>query len=304
MKIPALAFLLSTLSLLWGAPSQLAGAATAAAAASPLPAGTFAYTQSRALDLQVASRMPRDASVVEEVSFTPAGGQGRIHADFVLPGSPNGSAVLFVHWLGEDPKTTNRTEFMPDALALAAKGTTSLLVDAPWAQPDWFEKARAPASDYADSIAEVKNLRRSLDALLAAPGVDASKLAYVGHDFGAMYGAVLSGVDPRPAYYVLAAGTTTFSEWFLLGPKPADEAAYVASMQPLDPLLYLRASRARGFLLQFAERDAYISTAKARAFAEAAPEPKRVVFYDADHALAVPVAREDRIAWLDARFGQ
>ena len=303
MKRPALALLpaviAATLAL-----STFRVAAAPHAAPTPLPATAFAYDQNRPLDLRVASSTPPGASTVQDVSFVNAAGTGRIHANLVLPERPDGSAVLFVHWLGDDPKATNLEEFKPDALALAEKGTTSLLIDAPWSDPNWFEKVRSPATDYAASIAQVKDLRRSLDVLLATRGVDPHKLAYVGHDFGAMYGAVLSGVDPRPAYYVLAAGTTTFSSWFLLGAKPADPAAYVASMQPLDPLPYLARSQARGFLLQFALHDEYIPAAKAQAFAAAAPEPKRIAYYDTNHALAIPAARADRIAWLNAAFGR
>ena len=47
----------------------------------------------------------------------------------------------------------------------------------------------------------------------AHPQIDEARLAYVAHDFGAMYGAVLAGVDPRPQWYVLMAGTPVFSDW-------------------------------------------------------------------------------------------
>jgi len=264
-----------------------------------LPAATFSYAGDAPLDMQIASTATSPSFDLEEVSFASAAGNARIAASLVVPHKKTGGAVLFVHWLGEDPKTTNRSEFMPDARALAAKGTVSLLIDAPWAQADWFEKIRTPASDYDDSVAEVKNLRRALDALASIRGVDARRIAYVGHDFGAMYGAVLSGVDPRPRYYVLAAGTTTFSEWFLLGAKPADVPAYVAKMAPLDPLPYLASSKAAGYLLQFSNHDAYISSAKEQAFAAAAPAPKSVRYYDADHSLAVTAALNDRVNWLD-----
>ena len=50
----------------------------------------------------------------------------------------------------------------------------------------------------------MKDLRRALDVLLAQPGVDPKRIAYVGHDFGAMYGAVLAGVDRRVSVWALA----------------------------------------------------------------------------------------------------
>lgn len=209
--------------------------------------------------------------------------------------------ILWVHWLGE-PATTNHTEFMNDAIALAKRGATSLLLDAPWAKPHWFSQLRTTDTDYTDSVAEIVDLRRALDVLLAQPNVDASKLAYVGHDFGSMYGAVLSGVDPRPQWYVLMAGTTTFSEWFLLGKKPADVAAYVAKMEPLDPLPYLTRGRARGYLFQFSAHDEYVTREKELQFFEAAPLPRAMYLYDVDHSLATPLATHDRLAWLADRL--
>src|SRR5262249_57326088 len=99
------------------------------------------------------------------------------------------AGVLFVHWLGE-PETTNRSEFVADAIALANAGTVSLLIDAMWSAPKWF-KTRTTETDYAASIDQVKDLRRALDFLLAQEGVDPARVAFVGHDFGGMYGSIV-----------------------------------------------------------------------------------------------------------------
>jgi dienelactone hydrolase len=205
--------------------------------------------------------------------------------------------VLFVHWLG-DPKTTNLSEFRQDARRLAQAGSVTLSIDAMWAKPDWFEKGRSIDTDYRASIDQIVDLRRALDLLLSQPGIDPARVAYVGHDFGAMYGAVLSGVDPRPSYYVLMAGTATFSEWYLLGEHPADTAAYREQMSRLDPPQYLQQSSAKAYLFQFANRDRYIKPDRALAFFDPAPAPKTMSVYVANHALDVPEARAERIAWL------
>ncbi|HET7813357.1 MAG TPA: hypothetical protein VFL13_03160, partial [Candidatus Baltobacteraceae bacterium] len=213
-----------------------------------------------------------------------------------------GPGVLFVHWLGA-PKTTNLTEFLPDAIELAKHGARSILIDAMWSKPSWFEKGRTTATDYDASIEQVVDLRRSLDVLASLPGVDTKRIAYVGHDFGAMYGAVLSGVDSRPSVYVLMAGTPVFSEWYLLGAKPADVPAYVAQMAPLDPPGYLQRSHASAYLFQFSQHDAYISPQREDEFAAAAPAPKATFVYRSTHALAEPQIRADRLAWLKSRLG-
>ena len=277
-------------------------AMTAGAAANPLAASAFSYDRNAPLDVRVAHRITVAQTVREDVTFAAPSG-ARIHAEIVAPAKSTGkrAGVLFVHWLG-DPKTTNLTEFEPDALALAQHGITSVLVDAMWSQPHWFMQVRSTATDYRDSIAQVVNLRRALDVLQAQPGVDAARIAYVGHDFGAMYGAVLSGVDPRPRWYVLMAGTSSFSEWFLLGKKPADIPAYQAQMAPLEPLQYLAQSKASGYLFQFSQKDEYIPPDRQMRFFGAAPLPKALYLYDADHSLRIPQAYSDRVSWLLGRL--
>lgn len=277
-------------------------AMTAGAAANPLAASAFSYDTAAPLDVRIEHRRTTNGITREEVTFAAPGGS-RIRAEIVSPQKVRAghAGVLFVHWLG-DPSTTNLTEFEPDALALARHGVTSVLVDAMWAQPHWFMHVRSTDTDYHDSIAQVVNLRRALDVLQTQPGVDARRLAYVGHDFGAMYGAVLSGVDPRPRWFVLMAGTATFSEWYLLGKKPADVNAYVGQMAPLDPGPYLARSKADAYLFQFSQKDAYIAPEKQLQFFEPAPLPKALYLYDADHSLRIPQAFSDRQAWLLSRL--
>jgi hypothetical protein len=214
--------------------------------------------------------------------------------------------VLFVHWLG-DAATTNHTEFEADAIALAKRGAVCVLFDAMWSttiaanKNDWYENGRTTQTDYANSIQQVVDLRRAIDLLLNEYA-DPNRIAYVGHDFGSMYGAVLAGVDTRPRYYVLMAGNPSFSKWYLLGKKPADVAAFVKQMEPLDPMPYLARSTAKGFLFQFATHDDYITNQEAQTFASAAPLPRGVFLYDTDHALKVPDAAADRLAWLETRL--
>jgi dienelactone hydrolase len=277
----------------------------AAAAAAPLDASAFAYAAGA--PAAAAQSTKTSGGVVWTIVTFRSDGR-TVTAEIAAPehATSPGPGVLFVHWLG-DAKTTNHTEFEADAASLAKRGATCVLVDAMWstvttAGTDWFDKVRSPVSDYAASIAQVIDLRRALDLLLAQPNVDPSRIAYVGHDFGAMYGAVLAGVDPRPSYYVLMAGTTTFAQWYLLGARPSDVAAYVMQMSALDPLPYLNRSKARAFMFQFAAHDRYVSDQHADAFVDAAPLPRAFFLYDTDHALAVPDAHADRLAWLGARL--
>ena len=85
------------------------------------------------------------------------------------PASGHTPAVLFVHWYEPPKPTSNRTEFVEDAVELARLGTVSLLIDTPWSEPTWFP-TRDSEKDYDMSVAQVKEIRRGLDVLLDAAG--------------------------------------------------------------------------------------------------------------------------------------
>ena len=88
----------------------------------------------------------------------------------------------------------------------------------------------------------MKDLRRALDVLLAQPGIDRGRVAFVGHDFGAMYGVLAAAVDPRIKAFVFMAGTQSFSDWFLYGPPKLTGDArqkFIDELAPLDPIRYL-----------------------------------------------------------------
>jgi dienelactone hydrolase len=268
--------------------------------AAPPVAPDFSYVRSEPLAVRTLAVARSAAVETRDITFeshgTPIGAalvrrvDGKRHA-----------GILFVHWLG-DPQTTNRSEFMPDARELATHGATSLLVDAMWAQPNWFD-TRTTSGDYAASIEQVVALRRALDVLIAQPDVDPARIAFVGHDFGAMYGALVAGVDRRPRAYVFMTPTVTFWEWYLLGTRPADKYAYIEQMRALDPVTYLARATMRATLLQFAKNDMYVPESAAGEFAAAVPgRSKTVKRYAADHALAVGTARADRRAWLASQL--
>lgn len=223
----------------------------------------------------------------------------RVEATFVLPpGAGPHPAVLFVHWLDPESTSNGRTQFLPDALALARKGVASLLVDTPWSDPGWF-LARDPAQDLASSQLLVRNLGRALDVLAALDKVDKTRLAYVGHDFGAMYGATLAGVDRRPVAWVYIAGTDRYAEWFTLARKldaPAREQVF-AALKPLDPVEHIGAAAPAPVLFQFASKDRFVTRQQADAMVAAARSPKEVKFYDCGHEMNRD-AMDDRVAWL------
>lgn len=270
--------------------------ASIAAAPTPAPAALFDYDRAAPLEVREVSRITQEDAVVRDVTFV--GVKEPVRAYIVAPVSarPPYAGLLYVHWLGK-PETTNRTEFLVEAVALAHAGAVSVLVDAMWAAPKWYEE-RVPEDDYAHALRQVIELRRAMDLLLAQPDVDPKRIAYVGHDFGAMYGTVMGAVDGRASTYVLMAGTPHFADWFLFARQPKDPAAYRAQLAPLDPANFAARLAPAPVFFQFAAHDEYVSASSAAEFYNAAAPRKQMATYDAHHDLQVPAATADRITWL------
>ncbi|MGA7731739.1 MAG: prolyl oligopeptidase family serine peptidase [Chloroflexia bacterium] len=186
---------------------------------------------------------------------------------------------------------------------MAKRGVVSLLVETMWSERDWFIK-RTQEEDYANSVRQVVELRQAMDILLSEPGVDPSRFAYVGHDFGAMYGTLMGAHDARPRYYVLMAATPRFADWYLYYPKLEGQARedFKQEMSPLDPITHIPALSPAPLLFQFATHDEHVPEVRAVEFHEAAAQPKEVSWYDAGHELNEE-ARQDRMAWLSERLG-
>lgn len=285
------------------------GAADAPAASAAAPSAetaaadpkVFAYDASRDLDVKETARQTRDGAVIRDISFV--GAKERVTAYLITPLDPPAAsgAILYVHWLG-DPETTNRTQFLNEAVALAGDGIVSLLVDTMWSQPKWYPN-RVPEEDYDRSVAQVIDLRRALDLLLAQPGVDAKRVAYVGHDFGAMYGAVMGAVDHRPTTYVLIAGTPQLIDWMLFARKPQDPDAYRRQLAPLDPVRFVGQLAPAPVFFQFASHDEYVPGDAADRFYSAAKPRKQTAMYEAGHDLRNADATADRVTWLIRLIG-
>lgn len=239
---------------------------------------------------------------VREVSYVDVDGRPT-EATLIGPRAPGRyPGILFVHWYGPEHTNSNRTQYVPDALALAKRGIVSLLVDTPWSKPTWFVK-RDPSQDAEFSTTMVKRLRRALDVLASAESVDSGKLALVGHDFGAMYGSITAALDPRVTAFVFTAGTAKFADWWILGRTlEGDARARVyAEHAAFDPVVHIARVKAPT-LLQFAIKDPYVSKEAAQSLIDAAAGAKESKFYEAGHEMSYD-AMVDRIAWLAKTLG-
>lgn len=280
--------------LVWMAPLFLL-----TATASPGAEISFDYDHSQPLEVRDAGTREKDGILLREITYANADGS-RNPVTIVSPKMVTGPrpGILFVHWYGAPAPNSNRTQFVPDAVALARTGALSLLIDTQWSRPEYFDE-RERAGDYDRSVWQVKDLRRALDVLVVQPMIDPKRVAYVGHDFGAMYGILATASDTRVRAFVFMAGTQSFSDWFLYGkPKLEGEARqrFVDELAPLDPIRYLPKIQ-MPILLQFADNDIPVPKARAEALATAASKAKDVQFYSAEHELNEQ-ATLDRIAWL------
>lgn len=240
----------------------------------------FDYNPEFPLDSEESVIEERGGIAIHDVRYNAA--TGRTFGAYLVmpPGAGRFAGIIYVH-----PGPGSRDTFLDEAVMLARRGAVSLLVDAPWTEKavaTWGRTVTNPQNAVREHILTVIGLRRGIDLLAARPEVDAARLGYVGHSFGALIGGVLSAVEMRVRAYVLMAGTGSFTDVAVLNlPDLAGEAL----------------ERYRRTLA----RDEFFPREISREFFEAASEPKSMRWYDAGHYLS-DEAREDRMAWLSTEL--
>jgi dienelactone hydrolase len=272
----------------------------------------FDYDVRQPLDVQAKRLYKRDRVNLYDVTYASPKG-GRVTAFLLIPDGPGPFAgILFGHW-----GPGNRTEFLPEATRYARAGAISLLIDYPWVRPTPWRKSLKeiddPESDHAVFVQAVIDLRRGLDLLASSPDVDPNRLAYIGHSFGAQWGAILSAIDPRLKGVVLIGGTPDQDAIWRDSQDPrAVELRAEIPKAKLDAYLRVCARTAAvryvpqatvPLLFQFARFERYFDKPAMERYAKAAHEPKRVLWYDTGHELNDPQALEDRAAWLGEKIG-
>ncbi len=264
----------------------------------------FTYDSSAPLNVSMVGSEMRGGVTVQDITYASAGRD--IPAYLVIPAGEGAfPGAIYVHWLENSPNA-NRTEFLDEAVYMAQTyGVESILVNAMWAAPGWYQSGRSLDTDYDDAIRQVIDLRRGLDLLMAQPNIDPSKIAYVGHDFGAMYGALLSAVDGRAKAYVFIAGASDFNQWMLFGVPDTQPGldAYKSKMETLAPTRFVAHTAPAAILFQFGSQDFYTPEADFLAFYDAASDPKELKVYESAHAMDSPEIRADRITYLVNQLG-
>lgn len=272
----------------------------------------FEYDQNAPLDIKEVGVVNRTGVRIHDITYVSPKG-GRVTAYLVVPVAKGRFAgVVFGHW-----GNGTRTEFLPEAMFYAKAGVVSLLVDdldvrpAPWRRNAPGTEPEAVRNNFIQSVVD---LRRGIDLLRARPEVDPNRIAYVGHSSGAHWGAILSAVDRRLKTVVLMAGVP--SETTIL--RDSDDPDFVDFRQttpreqldiyfrvvaPLDAINYVPHAAPTPLLFQFARFERYFNEASMRRYAEAASEPKLVLWYDTGHELNDVRPLSDRANWLQRHIG-
>jgi dienelactone hydrolase len=225
---------------------------------------------------------------------------GRVPAMFVTPFAEAAvPAVLFLHHGGRQTPA----QLLQEADELAGEGMASMFVDAPWLRA---ERRQQPRLENAFALFEQAgvDLLRGVQVLGTLPYVDAGRLAFVGHGFGAHLGALVAA-EAEVSAVVLMAGSASMSRAIQDGDHPfwaqreadADTVAAAGeAMAALDAERYIARSRVPVFH-QFGTRDGLVSDDMAHEYLALTPDPRVVRFYDADHGLGEQ-ARVDRREFL------
>lgn len=261
----------------------------------------FDDDQGLPLDVQAAGVEDRTGATVHDISY--AGfASSRVRAYLVRPpGAEPWAGLIFVH-----PGLGDRTNFLDESVELARAGALSLVVEAPWAQGlAWGETLADPEYTQQEYVRIARDLRRAIDLVLAQPGIDARRIGYVGHSFGALFGGLLAGVERRVKAYVLMAGVGSFTDVALVNMPGLQGEALEARrrlMDPIDPIHYVPRAAPAALFYQFSLRDNFFPREKFVQFYEAGSQPKLIRWYDADHYQINNAGRADRIEWLNTQL--
>jgi pimeloyl-ACP methyl ester carboxylesterase len=242
----------------------------------------------------------RDGVVVRDITYTGPGGIP-VRAYLVEPETGGRhAATLFLHWFEPGNPTSSRLEFLEDAVTLAQHGVVGLLPDLTF---PWNADPIGDRSDLDRVVAQTIQARRGLDLLTNRADVDRKRIAVVGHDYGGMYGLLVSALDQSRVMYTVAINVdATFSNWFAqfwLGLGGADTVRYEKLLEPTDPIRFVCCGARGGVLYQYSEPDFFIPDSTRRALVSATAELKTYRLYPgAEHELDDETARHDRISWL------
>lgn len=269
--------------------------ATALTAAVVGTVAALAVTPSAAVAHRAA---PAGHGVLVETVRVPVPGQRPVEAYLVRSNGrlrPHSHAgILFLHWLGQIH--SDRSEFLAEATELAPSGAVSLL---PQGEFPWEVAPAGNRHDLTAVKAQLAVFRACLTWLRARSYVAGSRIAVVGHDYGAMYGALLANSSKHVRAAVLATPDATWGHWFVkywLGYTGQQATSYDKLFAHLQPVHHV-ARLGNRELFQWAGQDIYIGAGVRSRFAASAPKAHVDLYPTSDHQLT-DQAQADRDTFL------
>jgi hypothetical protein len=270
----------------------------------------FEYDAAAPLEIEQEERPFIDNDAYAAYRLTYASPMGGPVSAFLLVPSTDAAhpGLLMMHGLGD-----SKSAELPLAQKFAAAGAVVLVIDAPFAREG--RRDEPPISfterDRDEHIQLTVDLRRAVDLLLAREDVDPQRIAYHGFSYGGMVGGLLAGVEDRLAAYALIVADGGLVEHHT-GPDdadgplsdlvPADRERWLALMEPLESLYFVRHAAPAALLMQSARQDELVPTTDAERFHAAASEPKTVMWYDSGHGLPAE-AECATVNWLADHVG-
>jgi dienelactone hydrolase len=266
----------------------------------------FQYDASAPLEVVVLAERAAGGAVIRDITYaSPRGGQ--VPAYLITPSqSAPQAGVIFGHW-GEG----NREEFVDEAVILTRLGLVSLCLDAPFLRPQEHELSLVEIAE--GDRQWVVDVRRGVDLLMDRFHLPVGRLGYVGHSYAATLAGAVAGIEHRLTAVVVMAGEPALSEWMLLTTHPAlvyerettpagDYLAYLAALAPLDASHSIGQAAPSYLFFQFARDDEYLPIERGEQYFALASEPKRIAWYDCNHAFN-GLARRERALFLCQQFG-
>jgi hypothetical protein len=259
----------------------------------------FAYDATLPLDIrEVAPARTQDGITIREISYDTATGRRGVAYLVLPPGDGPFAACMFLH--AEGAGSMSKDEFLDEAVELAKRNVVSLL-------PSRYFPAMVIPSDWQSDrqkvVDQVVESRRGIDILLSQKGVDPARLGYVGHDYGAMSGALLAAVDKRIKTEVFLSFNPRWGDWFFINYNLADQEGYLKGMQGIDPLSGLARVAPSTVFLQYGAEDGFNPAEVVATVAKAMPKAKLTSYPNVAWSIDCPEARADRLAWLVDHLG-
>ncbi|MDQ2691616.1 MAG: S9 family peptidase [Chloroflexota bacterium] len=271
----------------------------------------FEYDQSLPLDVQSSPATGLDGYSTQELTYASPKG-GRVPATLLVPTESPGpfAGIIIMHGL-----PGNRSNNALFARRLAVSGAVVLMIDAPFARPENRNRVGGPLTfDEVDRLEQIQlmvDLRRGVDLLSAREDVDPERLAYVGYSYGAAMGGLLAGIEPRIKAFGLMVGdgglvahfTDSDGSFFEMSRLSAeDQAAWLAQMEPIEPIRFVSRAAPASLFFQNALHDDAVMQDDALAYQAAGSEPKRIEWYESNHMLPEE-AFEHMAEWLEMKIG-